>query len=123
MLMDPRSGNGIGKALVLAIASTFVSRGAARAADVTLNCSRADVFNPQWNAPIAFAFQGESHGMLEVDGIFGAFAIPAFRRSVEVPGVTTDMIEDAAKAHVKALPVNRRGILPPDRRRTLTPVG
>lgn len=104
--MDTGANTRIGKAFVFATAIMFLSPGLVRAAGMRLDCSRADVFNPKWKAPITFGFdgEGEGRGMLKVGGVFGAFAIPAYRQRVEVRGVTNDIIHGTAKAHVKNLP-------------------
>jgi hypothetical protein len=107
MLIAPKLASGIGKAFAcaVAIASTIAPSGRADAAGVTLQCSRADVANPKWNAPITFSYEGDGRGTLKVGGVFGEFAIPASHRSVQIKSsVTIEMFVGAAKAHVKKLP-------------------
>jgi hypothetical protein len=70
-----------------------------------MQCARADVFNPNFKAPITFAFEGDPRGTFKVGGVFGDFAIPASRRSVQTrSGKTLELIVGAAKAHVRKLP-------------------
>lgn len=106
--VDAEPAGGAGKAfdfataVVAAAVFVFAPQAPARAAGLTLECARADVFNPMWDAAVAFAFEGDEHGTLSVDGVFGSFAIPVWRRPLEVKsGGTTDTINGAAPAHVK----------------------
>lgn len=102
MSIDPKPAGGMTTA---AIAFTLVSSGLAYAAGVTMECARANVANPMWNAPVVFAFEGDDRGAFKVGGVFGEFAIPASRRRVQTrSGGTLEMIIGAAKAHVKKLP-------------------
>jgi hypothetical protein len=104
MLIDASPARGIGRAFLfaVAIAFTFVSSGLVHAGGLTLECLRADVFNPMWSRPIAFVFEGNDRGTLKVGGAFGAFAIPASRRPLRIPRRGTgETIDGVAKAHVK----------------------
>lgn len=92
-------------AIIAAIACPLVTSDPLHAAGVTMQCARADVFNPNFKAPITFAFDGDPRGTFKVGGVFGDFAIPASRRSVQTKsGKTIEMILGAAKAHVQKLP-------------------
>jgi hypothetical protein len=71
------------------------------AAEVNLKCERADVFNPKWNAPLTFAFSGDTSGTLVVSGVLGKFAIPATRKPLTIePAVHGESIDGIATARV-----------------------
>lgn len=84
-----------------AIAFAFSTSIAAPAGGLTLECSRADVVNAAWNAPITLAFEGSDRGTLKVGGVFGEFAIPASRAPMELQGEVGEAIDGVANARVK----------------------
>jgi hypothetical protein len=89
--------------VVATVVAAAAIAGPAQAADLTLNCARADVIHANWNAPIKFVFadSGES-GTLTVSGPFGDFTIPAKRAPMPVePGVQGEAIDGVAKTRVK----------------------
>ena len=105
MLIDSGSASGIGRASAVAIFIAVAAPAAAHAGVVTMQCSRADVEKPAWNAPVTFAFEGDERGTFKVGGVFGGFAVPAYRQSVRTrSGKMTDIIYGEAKAHVGKLP-------------------
>jgi hypothetical protein len=110
MLIDGKSGRSAGQIFVLAVAVVFAVMlalaGRASAQDLTLECLRADVFNPNWSAPATFAYKGGERGVLKVSGILGEFEIPTSRRPTHKnPDVMKESINAAAtvRANLPAL--------------------
>lgn len=104
MSIDPKPAGGVAAA-ALAIAVTLGLSGLAHAAGVTMECARADVEKPMWNAPVVFAFEGDQRGVFKVGGVFGDFTVPASRRSVRTrSGATLEMIVGEAKVRLKKMP-------------------
>jgi hypothetical protein len=86
----------------VALASLFSMSGFTYAGSLTLECARADVFNPAWNTPLTFVFEGGDRGTLKVGGAFGNFAIPATRAPMQIqPGEAGEAIDGVAKTLVK----------------------
>lgn len=72
------------------------------AAGLSLDCGRADVMNPAWNAPLKFVFEGDDQGTLKVSGPLGEFSIPVKRSPMEIqPGEKGEAIDGNAKATLK----------------------
>ena len=99
-----RTRTAVSCAMACAAASSFIIAAPERAhaASLTLECARADVFNPSWDAPITFVFEGDERGTLKVAGALGEFEIPASRQPLQIePGQIGEAIDGNAKAHVK----------------------
>jgi len=70
------------------------------AAGLTLRCGRADTFNPVWNTPITFQYEGADRGTLRVSGALGDFSMPGSR--VKIPaGEAGEAIDAVATARLK----------------------
>lgn len=88
-------------ALAAALAFTLASPNLAHADDLVLECLRADIFNPNWDGPATFAFEGGEHGTLKVSGALGEFTIPASRRPTNMNAeVMKESINTSEKARV-----------------------
>lgn len=105
MLIEYGLAPGIGRVFAVAVFIAITAPAVAHAGGVTMQCARADVEKPAWNAPVTFAFEGDERGTFKISGVFGAFTIPGFRQSVKTrSGKTADIIHGEAKAHVEKLP-------------------
>ena len=84
----------------LSLALTLATATPLHAAQISLVCGRADVFNPKWDVPMSFTYEGDSDGVLKVSGPFGELQIPARRAPMKIAGETTDSIN--AVSNVRA---------------------
>lgn len=79
----------------------LIAPSATLAADLTLKCGRADVFNSKWDEPLTFVYSGDARGTLAVTGVLGNFAIPATREPLVIePDVHGEAIDGVANARV-----------------------